>query len=146
MLTGTEELQAVKEKVLAAMAALLALPPSDPHHLLRTNVPSFRKCEHAVTIGRVSLSRNAPNARIATLVDAAAGMAGQGAHPSPFAHTGHSLRLMHAVAAAVAQNECLLLVGEAGTGKTALIQHLADLVCAALMPTCNCKGFECLKS
>jgi midasin (ATPase involved in ribosome maturation) len=45
-----------------------------------------------------------------------------------FAHTGSSLRTLEAVAAAVAQQEGVLLVGETGTGKTTLLQHLADLV------------------
>ncbi len=38
------------------------------------------------------------------------------------------MRLMEAAAAAVALVEPLLLVGEAGTGKTALLQHLARKV------------------
>lgn len=46
-----------------------------------------------------------------------------------FAETGHTMRLLEAAAAAVALTEPLLLVGEAGTGKTALVQHLAQKVC-----------------
>lgn len=38
------------------------------------------------------------------------------------------MRLLEAAAAAVAQSEPLLLVGETGTGKTALVQHLATQV------------------
>lgn len=45
-----------------------------------------------------------------------------------FAETAHATRLLEAAAAAVALAEPLLLVGEAGTGKTALLQHLAGKV------------------
>ena len=45
-----------------------------------------------------------------------------------FASTGHTLRLMEAMAAAVHQQEPLLLTGETGTGKTTLVQQLASKV------------------
>ncbi len=43
-----------------------------------------------------------------------------------FARTGHVMRLMERVAVAVRQQEPCLLVGETGTGKTALVQQLAS--------------------
>ena len=46
----------------------------------------------------------------------------------PFAHTGHTLRLMQRVAAALAHREPTLLVGETGTGKTTLVAQIADKV------------------
>ena len=45
-----------------------------------------------------------------------------------FANTAHTLRLMEAMAAAVAVREPVLLVGETGTGKTTLVQQLANKV------------------
>lgn len=45
-----------------------------------------------------------------------------------FAYTGHALRVMERVAAALAQNEPVLLVGETGTGKTTTLSHLANMV------------------
>jgi alpha-D-ribose 1-methylphosphonate 5-triphosphate synthase subunit PhnL len=45
-----------------------------------------------------------------------------------FAETGHAMRLLEGVAAAVARAEPVLLVGETGTGKTAIVQHLAEQV------------------
>ena len=45
-----------------------------------------------------------------------------------FAATGHVMRSMEAVAVAVSQQEPVLLVGETGTGKTTLVQHLAEQV------------------
>lgn len=38
------------------------------------------------------------------------------------------MRLLEGVAAAVARAEPVLLVGETGTGKTAIVQHLAEQV------------------
>ena len=43
-----------------------------------------------------------------------------------FAATGHVMRSMEAVAVAASQQEPVLLVGETGTGKTTLVQHLAE--------------------
>ncbi len=45
-----------------------------------------------------------------------------------FAATGHVMRSMEAVAVAASQQEPVLLVGETGTGKTTLVQHLAEQV------------------
>ncbi len=45
-----------------------------------------------------------------------------------FAETGHFMRWMEAIAVAISQQEPVLLVGETGTGKTTLIQHLAEQV------------------
>ena len=45
-----------------------------------------------------------------------------------FAATGHVMRSMEAVAVSASQQEPVLLVGETGTGKTTLVQHLAEQV------------------
>jgi len=50
------------------------------------------------------------------------------AQEKSFAHTAQVLRTMEAVAVAVSQKESTLLVGETGTGKSTLVQHLADQV------------------
>ncbi len=52
---------------------------------------------------------------------------------SSFARTGQAMRAMEAVAVATAQQEPVLLVGETGTGKTTLVQQIAEQVCC-LMP------------
>nr|CAG8526340.1 11509_t:CDS:10 [Entrophospora candida] len=49
-------------------------------------------------------------------------------HKKIFANTGHSLRLMEQIAVCVNLKEPVLLVGETGTGKTTVIQHLADML------------------
>jgi midasin len=50
-----------------------------------------------------------------------------------YAQTGHTMRLLERVGVCVQQNEPALLVGETGTGKTALVQFLARQVGARLM-------------
>ena len=47
---------------------------------------------------------------------------------SSFAQTGHAMRLLEGVGVALQQQEPALLVGETGTGKTTLVQRLADQV------------------
>lgn len=42
------------------------------------------------------------------------------------------MRMMEAVGVALQQAESALLVGETGTGKTTLVQRLADQVCTIL--------------
>lgn len=117
------------------MAALLALPATEASHLLHTNKPTLRLASSRVTVGRVSLTREVQDARITELAAAAAaGGIGSGG----FAHTGHAMRLMEAVCAGVRLNEPMLLVGEAGTGKTALVQHLADQVRLARLARLAC--------
>ncbi|KAL7319508.1 AAA ATPase midasin [Mucor circinelloides] len=46
----------------------------------------------------------------------------------PFATTGHALRLMERIAVCIHLTEPVLLVGETGTGKTTVVQHLADMI------------------
>lgn len=45
---------------------------------------------------------------------------------SPFATTDHVVRILESIAVAVKQAEPCLLVGETGTGKTTVVQRLAD--------------------
>jgi midasin (ATPase involved in ribosome maturation) len=45
-----------------------------------------------------------------------------------FSYTKHSLRLLERLAMCVSLKESVLLVGETGNGKTAVVQHLAHQV------------------
>lgn len=47
---------------------------------------------------------------------------------SPFATTNHVLRILESVAVTVRQAEPCLLVGETGTGKTTIVQRLAEIL------------------
>ena len=46
-------------------------------------------------------------------------------HSNRFAQTPYSLRLMESIGVCIRENEPTLLVGETGTGKTTILQHLA---------------------
>ena len=80
-----------------------------------------------------------------------AGPAGGSAPPPAglgcFSHTGHALRVMERVAAALSQQEPVLLVGETGTGKTTTLSHLAGLVsrgrgCGCSRGYLGCRDWE----
>ena len=118
-------LQDAKHSILTVMAALLALPASAADHLLATHRPQLSRNPTAVTIGRAHLPCDRRAAAASALASAASGTASRA---GSFAHTGHAARLLESVGVAVAAAEPLLLVGEAGTGKTALLQHLAAQV------------------
>ncbi|KAK5577473.1 hypothetical protein RB653_002414 [Dictyostelium firmibasis] len=47
-------------------------------------------------------------------------------HGNVFAHTMNSLRLMEKISISIQFNEPILLVGETGTGKTSVVQYIAD--------------------
>lgn len=47
-------------------------------------------------------------------------------HSDSFVQTSYVLRLMESIGVAVRENEPVLLVGETGTGKTSILQHLAQ--------------------
>jgi MoxR-like ATPase len=47
-------------------------------------------------------------------------------HSDQFAQTSYALRLMEAIGVCIRENEPTLLVGETGTGKTTMLQHLAQ--------------------
>ncbi|OLL27013.1 Midasin [Neolecta irregularis DAH-3] len=76
---------------------------------LSSHVPRYHRSDTQLIIGRASLPRYPSNFR-----------------PRTFANTNHALRLMEQLASSIRLNEPILLVGETGTGKTTVIQHLAE--------------------
>ena len=77
--------------------------------------PKSQSTASTLQIGRAALSMNT-RARDTRSTQAA----------SPFAQTSHVLRLLESIAATVKQAEPCLLIGETGTGKTRIVQHLAN--------------------
>lgn len=85
--------------------------------------PSLYQTETTVSIGRVNLSSTAgKQGRIQKSVKRSS------SKRNPFAITGHALRLLEKIAVCVHLNEPTLLVGETGTGKTTVVQQLADML------------------
>ena len=87
-------------------------------YCLESRKPQYEGNETVFQIGRASLlKRKRPHGEksLSPKVDT-----------SPFATTNHVLRVIESVAVAVRQAEPCLLVGETGTGKTTIVQQLAD--------------------
>ena len=80
---------------------------------LTSHSPTLTSHSQTLQIGRCSLPKLPGSARRT---------------PRPFAYTTHARKLVEQLSVAVAHQEPLLLVGETGTGKTTVVQHLADLV------------------
>ena len=105
-----------RRRVLKMIAATWGLPADDTAEATdRLHKPVIREAHQSITIGRCILPVGEKNARGAK-----------------WSRTGHASRLLERAAAAVQLTEPVLLVGETGTGKTALIQELARLTGAPL--------------
>ncbi|GAA6026009.1 hypothetical protein JCM8202_000005 [Rhodotorula sphaerocarpa] len=89
----------------------LVLPTIDTSSGL---APSAATARHAVKVGRVSLPYSAPTKRTSS--------------SRPYALTKPSLLLLEKLAVCLSLSEPVLLVGETGTGKTAAVGYLAELM------------------
>lgn len=110
----------VGDKLLVALAAVWAVPASTAEHYSQLAKPAAAIQGDQLTIGRAMLPL------FQTTEDVPRG------NPK-FAQTGHAMRHMERVAAAAANVEPVLLVGETGTGKTTLVQEIASQVRAKLV-------------
>ncbi|BGP48616.1 AAA ATPase midasin [Rhodotorula kratochvilovae] len=118
--------------VARALAAALGLSPERAEWALRKRVPDLvlptidtssglapsaaaaAGAQHSVKVGRVSLPFSAPSRR--------------GKNSRPYALTKPSLLLLEKLAVCLSLSEPVLLVGETGTGKTAGVGYLAELM------------------
>ncbi|CAM9333744.1 unnamed protein product [Ectocarpus fasciculatus] len=106
----TKEARAHAAEVVAGLWNVL---PSRAVEIATTTRPELVQAEDYLKIGRVTLPKM-PQAR------------GSVGASSSFAPTSHALRLMETLAASARACEPVLLVGETGCGKTALVQRLAE--------------------
>ena len=95
------------------VAAPWGVSPARVAYLLDTRKAPVETSPDSVIVGRASISRERSKR-----TERKSGS---------FSLTNHSVRLMEALTACVAAREPALLVGETGNGKTAVIQHLADM-------------------
>lgn len=107
-----------KTRGVELVAQGLHLPAERARYCIESRRPQYEGNGASIQIGRTRLSKRKrshgakpPGSRIDT---------------SPFATTAHVLRILESVAVAVDQAEPCLLVGETGTGKTTIVQRLAD--------------------
>lgn len=110
------------EWLLAALAALWALPREAVHQYLALHKPAVQQSAVDLTFGRVSLPLVDSTAAAASTQRLLAATAAGGAAASRYTPTGHALRHMERIAVAVSQSEPVLLVGETGTGALTLLR------------------------
>lgn len=118
-LAGQAQSHCTRASVISVIAQNMHIPPGRVEFCL-TRIPRFSTKDNVVHIGRASLTKRKATGH--------ARLSGKFAQARPFAMTSHALRLCERVGTAIEMREPCLLVGETGTGKTATIQHLADLL------------------
>ncbi|KAG0341494.1 AAA ATPase midasin [Podila horticola] len=105
-------------EVLIRLGASLGMSQEVVSFYINNHQPKLTVEEKTVTIGRVTLP----------ILNAAQGGSLRKVKRSPFALTAHAKKLLERIAVSVHLNEPTLLVGETGTGKTTVVQHLAQLL------------------
>ena len=106
-----------KTHIVTIISKELHVPPERVRYCLKARKPQYFKSDTMLRIGRTSLKRKHKQHTKSF---------SQGFEKAPFAATNHFLRILDSVAMAVRRAEPCLLIGETGTGKTALVQQLAD--------------------
>lgn len=117
--TGFSDNQDFTEKVAEIVADSLDIALSKVQPLLTHYVPALSETETAVSLGCASLEKRKVKGYSRRMFTE---------KTQNFATTSHGLRLLEQIALGVECAEPLLLVGETGTGKTTIIQYLANLV------------------
>ncbi|KAI9307575.1 P-loop containing nucleoside triphosphate hydrolase protein [Cunninghamella echinulata] len=107
--------------VLEKIGEPLQLSPAMVRHYIDQYKPSFDASDIHVRIGRVNLTSIVAQGRQKQSLM-------KREKKRPFATTNHALRLMERIGVSIHLNEPVLLVGETGTGKTTVVQHLADMM------------------
>ncbi|CAI2169296.1 7876_t:CDS:10, partial [Funneliformis geosporum] len=85
---------------------------------INSYLPDMKIDDKIISIGRVNLI---PKGRKKDIIK-------RELQKRPFAMTGHALKLMEQIAVCVHICEPVLLVGETGTGKTTVVQYLAEIM------------------
>ena len=109
--------EATKSQMINIIARELHISAEKVRSCVELRVPSCEKKANGIKYGRVELQlRSSTNKNSAN----------RSKIRRPFAQTNHSLRILESVASAVKFKTPCLLVGETGTGKTTIVQELAD--------------------
>ncbi|KAI8339483.1 P-loop containing nucleoside triphosphate hydrolase protein [Chlamydoabsidia padenii] len=109
--------------VLEKLGEPLQISQAMVRHYIDQYKPAFDVSGTNVRVGRVNLSSIAASGRQKQKQSMV-----KREKQRPFATTGHALRLLEKIAVSVHLVEPVLLVGETGTGKTTVVQHLADMM------------------
>ncbi|KAI4254279.1 MAG: hypothetical protein LQ352_003178 [Teloschistes flavicans] len=106
-----------KNSIIDTIAQELHVPSERVSFCLFTRKAEYNLTESSLRIGRVSLPRKKPRASQTSTKKHLR---------TPFATTNRVLRHLESVATCVRMAEPCLLVGETGTGKTTIVQQLAE--------------------
>ncbi|KAI8815825.1 uncharacterized protein EV422DRAFT_572412 [Fimicolochytrium jonesii] len=106
--------KAFRDKALEQIGAVLGVAPHRVQFYTEVHVPHLQAGQETVVVGRVALPVR-PRDPL------------QVSNQRPYAPTPSSVRLLESLSASIMHQEPLLLVGETGTGKTTVVQHLAYL-------------------
>lgn len=109
-----------KDAVVGFIAKELHFPAERVQFCLHNRRPEYIRTDLQIKLGRASLPRRRLHQELRK--------SNQATSTAPFALNDHALRCLESAGVAVSMAEPCLLVGETGTGKTAIIQHLAELV------------------
>ncbi|KAH0565336.1 hypothetical protein GP486_001268 [Trichoglossum hirsutum] len=120
---GSLQTYDARHTVASQIAQEMHVPPQRVDYYLGVHAPRYVSSSEALVVGRAHLRKRRASGSAMTRV------AGR---KRPFAMTAHTLRVMEQVAVAVQMSEPILLVGETGTGKTSVIQQLAEILGAKL--------------
>ncbi|KAL7273036.1 AAA ATPase midasin [Rhizina undulata] len=108
--------------VVGRIAEEMHVPPQRVELFLGGHIPGYSDSERILVVGRVRLKKRKDSEGLKRR------RGFLGTQKRPFATTNHALRLLEQVGVAVSLAEPVLLVGETGTGKTTVVQQLADML------------------
>lgn len=109
-----------KTTVVDLIAQELHVPLDRVQYCLKVRRPEHVFTDKKIRFGRISILKRSHHRGSKS--------SSQTLRERPFAMTTHALQVLESIAVAVTMAEPCLLVGETGTGKTTMIQHLADLL------------------
>lgn len=112
--------QGALSPLVSAIGEHLEVPSSRISLFLTKHVPGFHNDGNVLRVGRAVLAKSAS--------DRALFARKKTGHSNAFARTNHALRLMEQIGVSVQMAEPVLLVGETGTGKTTVVQQVAQMM------------------
>ncbi|KAA8897801.1 hypothetical protein FN846DRAFT_910245 [Sphaerosporella brunnea] len=119
---GSLQTLEARRLVAGRIAEDLQIPSQRVDLLMEGHIPTFKDSERMLVVGRAKLQKQKDPTTLKRRKKSL------GTEKRPFATTNHALRLLEQVGVAVRLAEPVLLVGETGTGKTTVVQQLADML------------------
>ena len=107
-----------RNNVAAFVAQEMHIPTERAQYIIEARIPSYVDSETRLQIGRATLSKRKESDT--------AHRPKKRTNRRPFAITQHTAQICESLCIAIKMREPCLLVGETGTGKTTVVQELAD--------------------